>query len=221
MTNNLLIACLIFLVLGCSNRTNVPDVSAIPVAINIERFDTAFFAADTNNIKLSLYKLTRQFPYFTNDFVVNILGMPPLNDTSVTSFIACREFISTYLSLKDSIEPKFQNLDWLAKDLKKGFQYVKYYFPQYQLPKRVITYIGPFDAPGVAITPSALAIGLQLYAGKNFSFYTSMQGQEIYPTYISRRFEPSYITTNCIRTIAEDLFPDKSENRPLIEQMIE
>jgi hypothetical protein len=98
---------------------------------------------------------------------------------------------------------------------------VKYYFPKYQLPPKVVTFIGPFDAPGVAITQYTLAIGLHLYAGKNFSFYNSMQGQEMYPTYISRRFEPSNITMNCMKAIAEDLFNDKSGNKPLIEQMIE
>ena len=124
-------------------------------------------------------------------------------------------------SAKDSIETKFGDLSWLEKELQQSFKYVKYYFPKYQLPPKVVTFIGPFDAPSIAITQYTLAIGLQLYAGRNFSFYTSMQGQEMYPTYISRRFEPSYITANCMKAIAEDLFADKSENKPLIEQMIE
>jgi hypothetical protein len=212
---------ILLLVSSCGNKNNLPNVSDIPVNVKVDRFDQAFFSVDTNNIKPALYKLTQQFPYFTNDFVVNVLGVAPLNDTSITSFTACREFISTYNSLKDSLEPKFQNLDWLEKELKHGFQFIKYYFPKYQLPQKVLTYIGPFDAPAVALTPSALAIGLQLYAGKNFSFYTSVQGQEIYPKYMSRRFEPPYITINCIKTIAEDIFPDNGDNKPLIEQMIE
>lgn len=116
---------------------------------------------------------------------------------------------------------KFENLGWLEKELQQSFKYVKYYFPQYQLPSKVVAYIGPFDAPGVAITQYSLAIGLQLYAGKNFSFYTSMEGQEMYPAYISRRFEPSFITVNCMKAIAEDLFADKSQSKPLIEQMID
>jgi len=220
MKKNLLVCFIIFLALSCSNKKNIPDVSDISVNVKVERFDKAFFSVDTNNIKQSLYNLTKQFPYFTNDFVVNVLDVAPLNDTSVASFTACREFISTYNSLKDSLEPKFQNFEWLEKELKHSFQFVKYYFPKYQLPQKIVTYIGPFDAPAVALTPSALAIGLQLYAGKNFSFYTSVQGQEIYPKYISRRFEPPYITINCLKTIAEDLFPDNDENKSLIEQMI-
>jgi hypothetical protein len=98
---------------------------------------------------------------------------------------------------------------------------VRYYFPQYELPPKVVTYIGPFDAPGVAMTRYTLAIGLQLYAGRYFSFYHSQQGQELFPEYISRRFEHSYIVPNSLRAIAEDIFPDKSGNRPLVEQMIE
>jgi len=220
MKKNFLACCIVLFALGCGNKRNIPDVSDIQVNAKIERFDKAFFSVDTNNIKQGLYNLTKQFPYFTNDFVVNVLGVAPLNDTSITSFIACRNFISTYNSLKDSLEPKFQNFDWLEKELKHSFQFIKYYFPKYQLPQKIVTYIGPFDAPAVALTPSALAIGLQLYAGENFSFYISAQGQEIYPKYISRRFEPPYITINCIKTIAEDLYPDNDENKSLIEQMI-
>ena len=62
------------------------------------------------------------------------------------------------------------------------------YFPRYEVPK-FISYLGPFDAPGVAITESAVAIGLQLYAGQDFPFYTSVEGQQLFPAYISKRFE--------------------------------
>ncbi len=206
---------------SCNNKKNIPDVSKISVTVSIERFDKAFFALDTNNISNGLYTLNQQFPYFTNDFTTNILGAEPLSDTSKIAFAASRQFLSSYWPAKDSIETKFGDLHWLEKELQQSFKYVKYYFPKYQLPPKVVTFIGPFDAPSIAITQYTLAIGLQLYAGRNFSFYTSMQGQEMYPTYISRRFEPSYITANCMKAIAEDLFADKSENKPLIEQMIE
>ena len=211
----------IFFAVACKSGKNIPDVSGIPLSIKIERFDKAFFTLDSNNIVTGLYQLNRQFPYFTNDFVANILGAGPLTDTNKIAFIAVRQFLTSYLHAKDSIELNFKKTDWLESKLKRAFQFVKYYFPRYQLPPKIVTFIGPFDAPGVAMTRYTLAIGLQLYAGKDFSFYTSMQGQEMYPLYISRRFEPSYITVNCMKAIAEDLFPDNSANKSLIEQMIE
>src|SRR5579863_1420377 len=200
---------LFFIVNGCKDRKNIPEVSGIPMTVKIERFDEAFFAVDSNNIVAGLYKLSQQFPYFFSDFTANILGVGVLSDTSRLAFAATRQFLTTYYPVKDSIELKFRTTDWLEKQLKTAFQFVNYYFPKYHLPQKVVTFIGPFDAPGVAITPYALAIGLQLSAGKNFSFYTSMQGQEMYPVYISRRFEPEYIPANCMNAIAQDLFPDK------------
>ena len=210
-----------FVLAACGHGGNAPDVSGVVVKeVHIERFDTAFFSLDSNDVVPGLHRLVREFPWFTGDFIGNILGAGPLSDTSHLAFQATRQFLVSYLPIRDSLEKKYARLDWLEKDLTKGFRYFKYYFPKYELPQKVVAYIGPFNGPGVAITPYALAIGLQSYAGKNFSYYLSQQGQEDNPAYISRRFEPEYITSNCLTTLAQDLFPDSSENHPLIDQMI-
>ena len=211
--------CLFFA--ACSHSDSGPDTSGISVPdVHIERFDTAFFSLDSNNIVPGLFRLNQRYPWFTGDFVGNILGAGPLSDTSRIAFLASRQFLVSYLPVKDSLEPKYRQLGWLEKDLKKGFQHIKYYFPDYRLPEKVVVFIGPFDGPGVAITTHALAIGLQSYAGKNFSFYLTGKGQDMYPQYVSRRFEPEYINANCMTALAQDIFPDSSEGRPLIEQMI-
>jgi hypothetical protein len=214
-----------FLFLGflfsCKNTKKAPDVSGITVNTRIERFDQAFFSLDSNHIREGLLQLSQQFPYFLNDFTVNILGAGPLSDTSVNSFRICRQFLTSYQPVKDSIVLKFKDMRAIEEQLKKGFQYVKYYFPSYALPPKVVAYIGPFDAPGVALTRFTLAIGLQLYAGRSFSFYRSAQGQELFPLYISRRFEPEYVASNCMKALEEDIFPDQSQGKPLIIQMIE
>ncbi|MEO6219709.1 MAG: hypothetical protein ABIO81_04725, partial [Ginsengibacter sp.] len=55
----------------------------------------------------------------------------------------------------------------------------------------------------------------------NFSFYTSGQGRELYPEYISRTFTPRYIVINCMKNIIDDMHDDKSIGKALIEQMVE
>jgi hypothetical protein len=206
---------------GCGHSGDHPDVSDISVPeVHIERFDTAFFSLDTNHIPEGLYRLSQEFPDFTDDFVSNILGAGPLSDTSQVAFAAAREFLVSYLGIRDSLAGKYQRLDWLEKELQKGFRYIKYYFPRYQLPQRVVAFIGPFDGPGVAVTNNDLAVGLQAFAGRNFSLYLTGKGQDLYPGYISRRFEPEYINANCMSALAEDIFPDSSDSRPMIEQMI-
>src|SRR5215468_870690 len=81
---------------GCHTR-NAPDISTIHVDLKLERFDTAFFSVDSNNIPRSLFLLNQRYPYFTNDFIVNILGGEPLSDTSINSFKIARAFYTTYL----------------------------------------------------------------------------------------------------------------------------
>lgn len=214
----------IFTIFGfaaCGHPDDHPDISAVSVPeVHIERFDTAFFSLDSNRIAEGLYRLNQEFPDFTGDFVGNILGAGPLSDTSQLAFAAARAFLVSYLGVRDSLERKYQRLDWLEKELQQGFRYIKYYFPLYQLPHSVVAFIGPFDGPGVAVTNNDLAIGLQAYAGSNFSLYLTGKGQDLYPGYISRRFEPQYINANCMSALAEDLFPDSSDSRPMIEQMI-
>jgi hypothetical protein len=204
---------------ACKSKKGIPDVSNIKVDITIERFDRSFFSIDTNDIRAGLQKVQQQHPDFYPDFMQQILGVNG-SDTSLNTILVTREFLRGYLPVYDSLQLIYDKTGKLQKELEKGFQFVKYYFPGYH-PGKAILFVGPFDAPGVAATRSGLAIGLQQYAGKDFSYYQSMPGQELFPLYISRRFSPEYITANCMKAVAEDMFPDQSRGKPLIEQMIE
>ena len=65
-------------------------------------------------------------------------------------------------------------------------------------------------------------ISLQFYLGANFSLYQAQYFiDNVAPQYRSRRFEKEYIAPDAMKLITDDLFPDKSNGRPLIEQMIE
>jgi hypothetical protein len=78
-----------------------------------------------------------------------------------------------------------------------------------------------FGLQGDIITSDAIGIGLQLHLGKDFSFYKSQQGIEMYPEYISSRFEPGTIVVNALRNIIDDMYPEKTEDKTLIQQMVE
>ena len=220
MKKTILVLLLTIFLFACHNdKKNIPDVSNIKVAIAIERFDQSFFSIDTNNIAAGLQKVQRLHPDFYDDFMQQILGING-NDSSLTTLLVTKEFLRGYLSIYDSLQLLYKNTDQLQKELTKAFQFVIYYYPKYK-PGNIITFVGPFDAPGVASTNTGLAIGLQQYAGKDFSVYQSGQGQELFPLYISRRFAPQYITANCMKAVVQDLFPDQSGSKTLVEQMIE
>jgi hypothetical protein len=212
----LLVAISIF---SCKNKKGIPDVSNIKIGVTIERFDQSFFSIDTNNIPEGLQKVKNKHPHFYQDFMHQILVVNG-SDTGRNTLLVTKEFLRGYLPIYDSLQLIYKKTGWLQEELEKAYQFVKYYFPGYKAGNAIL-FVGPFDAPGVASTREGIAIGLQQYAGKNFSVYQSIPGQKLFPLYISRRFSPEYITANCMKAVVDDIFPDKSGGRPLIEQMIE
>jgi len=218
------------LLFSCSGKDDAPDVSGIGVKLAVERFEQDFFAVDTNNLAASLKEVYQKYPGFFPNFNTEILGLPPLNDTSFAAYNAIKQFLRDYRPIKDSVDKQFKNIGSIEEDVRKGLQYVKYYFPQYKAPQKLITYIGPMDAiftsrtGGIqsdVISPDALTTGLQLHLGSGFSVYHSAMGQQLYPTYLSRRFTPEYIAVNCMKNIIDDIYVEDISSKPLVEQMIE
>jgi hypothetical protein len=225
-----LVASLVVLCLAtCKNGPDAPDVSGIKVELQVERFEKDFFAIDTNHVGPSLSKLQYKYPGFLNDYLVNILGIPLLPTTDTAAENAIKRFIADYRPVKDTADRVFRSFDEIAGELKKGLKFVRYYFPRYKMPQKLITFIGPLDAYyqgslggyGDIITNEGLGVGLQLHLGKNYSLYHTETGLQLYPEYISKRFEPAFIPVNCMKNIIDDLFPEKTTDRPLIDQMIE
>ena len=210
----------LILITACGKR-NEPDVSQIKVDLQLQRFEKDFFAIDTAHINSSMQALNQKHPGFVQDFVFNILALPAQPDSSAAVENGIRSFISSYQSVKDTADKIFKNFQPIEAEVKKGLQHVKYYFPGYKLPVKLVTFIGPINSYANIITADALAVGLQLYLGKNYPLYQSEAGQQLYPLYISRRFEPQYIPVSAIKNIVDDMYPDNSAGRPLIEQMIE
>lgn len=206
----------VVLFFSCSNENTGPDVSNIKVDFKLERLEESFFNIDTNSIDKSLTSLNNRFPTFFPFYMQQVLRLPPTPE----SYPILKQILAGYAPIHDSIEKKYSSLNWLKDELENGFKHVKYYYPSYKIPN-VITFIGTFDAPGVVLTPQHLGIGLHQYAGKNFSVYKDQQIQEMYPEYISRRFDKEYIAANSLKAIADDIYPDSSAGRSLIEQMIE
>jgi hypothetical protein len=176
-------------------------------------------------------QLQRKYPGFTIDYLNNILGLDATKviSSSNEQLGAIKTFLRDYRSLKDSADKVFNDFEKETTEIKDGLKFLKYYFPKYKTPESIITFIGPIDAffetsfgtQGDIITKEGLGVALQLHMGSNFSFYTSAQGRELYPEYISRTFTPQYIAVNCIKNIIDDMYEDNSVGKPLVEQMVE
>lgn len=219
----LFIICLFF---SCNNKSNLPDISGIEVNLPVQRFDVDFFAIDTNQTSKNIDALNVKYPTLLSLFMQTIVG--------VADSFGVKEFYSRYKQVFDSSQKIFSDFDPVKKQIDKGFRYVKYYFPSYQLPRTLTTVVGPMnsrqdlaqmgngDYTPNFIGPDFIGISLQFYLGKDFSLYQHEYFiTNVAPLFLSRRFSKEFIVSDVMKLVTEDIFPDKSKGKPLIEQMIE
>lgn len=215
---------------ACTNGKKIPDVSKVTVNLNVERFDKEFFALDTTTARLDagLQQLFQKYKAFAADYLYNIIGSEPVPDSVLKK---AKQILIDYRNVSADANKTFGDFNNVAVKVKEGFQFIKYYFPKYQLPTTLVTYIGPWDALFMLSNKSGgssimrdqdkMGIGLQLFMGKDYSIYKEEGFRNLYPDYVSRRFDKNYIPVNCIKVIIDDMYPDQSTGKPLIEQMVE
>ncbi len=205
---------------SCNNADKAPDVSNINVQLSTDRFEKKLFDTGTANLIIYLQQLQKSDASFTTTYLITILNVDPSWPVdSAASYV--NGFVNAYRPVFDTAEKIFADFSPYEKEIRKGLQYVKYYFPNYKAPEKIITYIGPADGYGDILSPEGFLIGLHHHLGKNNSLYKNELIQQTYPEYISNRFEPDYISVNCMKNIVNDLFPEKEDDRPMINQLIE
>lgn len=217
-----LIFCLILigLLFSCNNKNDIPDVSAVKVPLTTQRFEQSFFAVDTNNIVQHLDKIIAAYPSFGENFMGTILGVDP-KWSADTVALYVKEFINYNRDVYDTSQKYFKDFTAYEKQIKNGLQFVKYYYPAYKIPNKVITYIGPTDGYGDILDEDVFYVGLHVHLGKDFPLYKTAMVQETYPAYVTERFTPEYIAVNCMKNIVGDMYPEKTEDKRLLVQMVE
>ncbi len=208
------------LIFSCTDFNSMPDVSDIKINISTQRFEKDFFSMDTVQIEKSIHLLNSRYPTFSSNFLNTILNIDPTwGKDTCEQYI--KNYISSYRKIYDSVEKIFGDFSKTENQIKQSLQYLKFYFPTYKAPSKVITYIGPLDGYGDIITDDAFVIGLQHHLGRNSSFYNDTRLLETYPSYLIFQFTPEHIVINCMKNVLSDMNPDVKSESALHIQMIE
>jgi len=201
---------------GCG-RSNRPDISNIKLTVKIERFDHDLDQMRTKPMPLVAAAMQQKYGTFYRDFMERILTAGSTRDTAYFKTLRDVLHAQSYRDLKHDVDSVFPNLDKQEAELTEAFKYIKYYYPQKQLPK-VYAYFSGFQAQ-TTIGNGYVGIGLDQFLGANSRFYPALI--ESYPKYISRRFTPDNITPRVIEVMArEDMFPEPEKSKSLLAKMI-
>ena len=194
---NYLILFVFFIAFTACNKKNATEkaVDAIPVKIEVERFDQAFYETDPKN----LGELKNKFPFF----------FPGDDDSPYIEKLTDPQWRELY----SEVQKKFKNFDKETASIEELVKHIKYYFPKSNATPKVITIIGDMDNDMKSVyTDSLLIVSLELYMGKDHKFYD-------YPAYIKKNFEPEQIAPDLAQDFAERVVAPPRD-KSLIAQMV-
>jgi len=211
---------LIVAIASCRETTTInrPDVSNINVQVHIERFDQNLAQLKPKDISSKNKVWQEQYGVFYSNYMHDILQIANPADS-----IRVKEYLTQIINQKDFIDLNkavakvYPSMESYEEELTQVFKYVKYYFPEYHLP-RFIAYVSGF-AYQTPIGEDYVGIGLDMFLGANSEFYPALI-QSI-PLYISRRFTPENIVPRVMEAVLrEDIYPIPDQTHNTLQHLI-
>jgi hypothetical protein len=194
---------------------NNPAQNAPEIIVPMERLDQVLFNMDTAHIKDSLLERNTPYPFLSEVLLKQMLAIDSGNSEA-----ALLSFLNAYRPIYTAVQ-KLNAPAIAHPQLQTLFKTLHYYFPAYNLPKKIIYFIGPLEGFGNSIGSDYMAVGLQMFLGDTSSWYQSEQIQKYFPSYISRNFTPRFIPITAAKNLVQDIAPNSRVSRSLIIEMIE
>jgi len=189
------------------------DISKINYTPKIYRFEKDLFDLDSTFPHKEYKNLEKKYPEFYPLFITRVAG---LGEDSGTYIPNLRAFIHNkdLRKLKSDCDSVYPNLNSFLPGLGSGFRHFIYYFPTYPLPQ-FTTFLSGFNS-AIVNSDSSLGIGLDMFLGKNYPIYNSVQ----FPKYLTRTLNADYIPVTALKGFGKQVFPPKKENSRILDQMI-
>ena len=196
MKKYIAILMLVFILVSCDKKTKVEKaVEEIPVALQVDRFDQAFFQANPKELP----NLKAEYPFFFPEGVPDEVWIEKMQNKD-------------WRDLYAEVQKKYPDFGKQTNEIEDLFKHLKYYFPETVLPK-VYTVIGEMDYTSKAIYANdKLIIALELYLGKDIKFYT-------FPEYLRQNFEERQMMPDIVSSYALRKIPPPTD-KTLLGEMI-
>ncbi len=185
------------LFLGCNEGDKVEKaIAQIDANVRISRFDREFAVAKPGDIQL----LKQRYPYLFPAQYADSVWVAKLADT-------------LQIQLSSEAEKEFGDLGEQEADLELLFKHIKYYFPDYEIPK-VVTLASDVDYDNrVVLADTLLLINLDNYLGKEHEFYRGIQN------YIASGLDKQFMVSDVASAFAQRVVP-RPENRNFLSHII-
>ena len=166
---------------SCDRSDKLADeVAKINVDVKVDRFDREFAEAKPLDIPI----LKAKYPYLFPANYPDSIWVAKLQDT-------------LQIEVMEEVGKTFPDFGSESEDLEWLFKYIKYYFPNYTIPK-VVTVTSEVDYNNrIILTDSLLLVGLDNYLGRSHKFYQGIS------KYIANDLDKQYMTRDVASAFAK------------------
>ena len=183
-----------------------PDVSEVSVEVKIERIEQELFA--TNNVN-ETYKLLQQHPVLAERF----LGSNDYTgDSTLAEWFYNLKQNPSIDTLYHDTQQVFGDFSKLKSEFEHAFQYIKYYYPNFD-PPIIKTMITGMSAD-LYVSDSLMVIGLDMFQGEQARYRP-----QVYD-YMLKRYQPAYIVPSCLQFLSAKWNKTNVEENTILAEMI-
>ncbi|MFD2203700.1 gliding motility lipoprotein GldB [Shivajiella indica] len=183
------------------------EILAVEINLDLERLEDKFYKAqETGEI---LY-LLESYPEFAENYLqVSLYGS---REKFADELIQGNQD-TLMMALYEEVNKEFKDMSGLEEDLLTAFKYIKYYFPEFKIPK-VYTFVSGF-ASDIYIDKDILVIGLDYF----LPFEHRFQPPDL-PQYITKRYQREYIVPMVVTAISSQFNKTDLNQNSLLAEMI-
>lgn len=212
----LLVIYTIVLISACDQNLQKPDISTVSTELKVQRFESDLFGMDIDHPAESIAKLRSEYGDFFDLYMFKItsLGTPDsiLMQERIVSFVTDTNF----RAVVEDVKKTFGDFEREKEELTQAFKYYHYYFPQKSIPG-IVTFLSAFSYP-IVCDSFNLGIGLDMYLGKNYRYYNTLEPP--LPNYLRIQMEKENVVIDAMKGWALSDYQIDESTAKVIDMMI-
>lgn len=205
-----LIILLPFGLFSCDTATDGierPDVSDVQVEVEIIRLEQQLFSSTS---KSEINAFLQENKSFAQNFLQ--IGEYPHDSLLVNQLYTLMNSPGMDTLYQDS-QQIFGDMEGIREDFETAFQYIKHYYPDFQVPV-IYTMVTGF-ANDLYVSEEMIVIGLDYFSGPKASYRPA----EV-PEYIKRRYTPRHVVPTCMLLLSQRFNESDPAEKTMLADMI-
>jgi len=199
MKKIILLVSIILIAVSCKKDSELQqNIAKINTDVSVERFDKLFAEVTLEGLP----KLKQAYPFM-------------FSEKYSDSFWLAKKADTLQIQLFNEVDKTFADFDTTKTEIESLFNHLKYYFPEFNLP-RIITVTNDVDYRNkVVVTDTITLIALDSYLGSDHDFY--VYGN--IPKYVRQNLKKEQVVVD-IATEYANKYTYQSHKRTLLDEMI-